>query len=268
MNIREQLNSIIISESKNSTKYIIAKHILKNITLKKYPTINSVSKDCFVSKSSIVRFCQNLGLEGYKEFILKIKFEDEKNYNYNFLKTEAKSEYLDDFIGLQDIMIENIKNSQKLLPKLIRIKDFIMQSNKIYIFSSYELEISSSVLYDYLSVLNLNVVYIKDKKTSSFVIDYLDPENLCIFLVGGVNNSYLKQMWDYISNKKDRILFTSKSQKSKFKGASEFIELDFYENLMGLHNKEIELLYIFKQILVMLINNSDAMKSFNSAHRF
>ncbi len=61
------LLSLINSEVNESNNYKIAKYILENITELESCSITELAKKCYVSNSSISRFCRDIGLNNYNE---------------------------------------------------------------------------------------------------------------------------------------------------------------------------------------------------------
>ena len=60
------LLSTINSELINSNNYRIAKYILENMRALEDISITELAKECYVSNSSISRFCRDIGLRDYK----------------------------------------------------------------------------------------------------------------------------------------------------------------------------------------------------------
>lgn len=67
------LLSTINSELINSNNYRIAKYILENMRALEDISITELAKECYVSNSSISRFCRDIGLRDYNE--LKVKLQ-------------------------------------------------------------------------------------------------------------------------------------------------------------------------------------------------
>ena len=61
------LLSLINSEVNESNNYKIAKYILENITELENCSITELAKKCYVSNSSISRFCRDIGLNDYND---------------------------------------------------------------------------------------------------------------------------------------------------------------------------------------------------------
>lgn len=59
------LLSTINSEPKDSNNYKIAKHIIENMSKLEDCTLTELAKQCYVSNSSISRFCKDIGLKDF-----------------------------------------------------------------------------------------------------------------------------------------------------------------------------------------------------------
>ena len=104
------LLSTINSEPKDSNNYKIAKYLLENLHTLEDLSISDLANNCFVSNSSISRFCKEIGLDNYntlKSQIIKIPLEYRYAHNkFNF--TPSKNENI-----LQSYVfsiIDNLKN--------------------------------------------------------------------------------------------------------------------------------------------------------------
>ncbi|WRK53521.1 hypothetical protein SD457_26580 [Coprobacillaceae bacterium CR2/5/TPMF4] len=88
------LLSTINSEPKDSNNYKIAKYLLENLHTLEDLSISDLANNCFVSNSSISRFCKEIGLDNYntlKSQIIKIPLEYRYAHNkFNF--TPSKNE--------------------------------------------------------------------------------------------------------------------------------------------------------------------------------
>ena len=78
------LLSTINSELINSNNYRIAKYILENMRALEDISITELAKECYVSNSSISRFCRDIGLRDYNELKSQIaKYQPAHQYAKN-----------------------------------------------------------------------------------------------------------------------------------------------------------------------------------------
>lgn len=65
--IRQSLISVMNSEETSSTYYRIAKYLLQNNYIAKHVSMDDVAKNCYCAKSTVSRFCRQIGYENYYE---------------------------------------------------------------------------------------------------------------------------------------------------------------------------------------------------------
>ena len=75
-------------QSLNDTDMVIWKYILQHREMARHISIYELAKSCCVSSTTIVRFAQKLGLDGFGELkaILKMEEQETPHYNSNVLE--------------------------------------------------------------------------------------------------------------------------------------------------------------------------------------
>lgn len=75
-------------QSLNDTDMVIWKYILQHREMARHISIHELAKSCCVSSTTIVRFAQKLGLDGFGELkaILKMEEQETPQYNSNVLE--------------------------------------------------------------------------------------------------------------------------------------------------------------------------------------
>ncbi|AGR42276.1 MurR/RpiR family transcriptional regulator [Spiroplasma diminutum] len=270
MNLREKLNIILLSESKEDVKWQITNYIVECINKNKYPSIIDISNNCYIAKSSIVRYAKSFGLEGYKEFINKIKFEDQNSYKTITTIKNDLTKGNEQFFLFKNSIINFVNEADEYLSILEDIKIEILKAKRIYIHSSYEFDTIANYLKNFLIIINKNVVYSEHKKTTSAILDYIEETDLQIFLVAGVDNNYLETIFAYsmANNKSKKILISSTSQSNKFIACDISLVINFSDDYSKIYDKEIKMFYILKQLLILLEKENDSIDLRNLKHRF
>ncbi|MGN0950777.1 MurR/RpiR family transcriptional regulator [uncultured Mitsuokella sp.] len=79
----------------NDTDMVIWKYILQHRELASHISIHELARECCVSSTTIVRFAQKLGLDGFGELkaVLKMEEPDQPHYNTNVIE-DLKTFYL------------------------------------------------------------------------------------------------------------------------------------------------------------------------------
>lgn len=86
LNIVIMLISTMNSEPFNSNNYRIAKHLLEHIYALEDISIGELAKQCYVSNSSISRFCKDIGLDDFNDLKRQIA-------KYHVIKSRVKEKF-------------------------------------------------------------------------------------------------------------------------------------------------------------------------------
>ncbi|AGR40763.1 MurR/RpiR family transcriptional regulator [Spiroplasma taiwanense] len=119
---------------KNSNNALIAKNIVENFLKGVVLPQNELAIKCYLSKSSITKFCKKINLDGYRKLTYHLKNEIEKflEHNNNIPKVEGISYCELYFYGIKEIIDNNIDFMQEIINK-------INEYRKITIVFSYSL---------------------------------------------------------------------------------------------------------------------------------
>lgn len=103
--IRASLVAVMNSEEINSTYYRIAKYLLQNNYIVNHVSMDDVTKNCYCAKSTVSRFCRQIGYENYYEL----------NQDLYTSTTKSQDKYdrymLDDFEQIKDLFFNDLFNS-------------------------------------------------------------------------------------------------------------------------------------------------------------
>lgn len=161
------LISTINSEPIGSNNHNIASYILNNIDSLEQESISSIANECYVSNSSISRFCRHIGLKDFNELKDQIKKYREINSNKFHYEDKNEKNYIDSYINQ---MIENmmlVKNSLDI-EKINNLVNDIHQYENIYAFGC---------LQSSYAALNLQADMITNGKIITTGLNILDQIN-------------------------------------------------------------------------------------------
>lgn len=105
--LRGGLSAILNHEKKDSPYYRIAHYFAENIYKLKRISIQDIAKDCFVSKSTVSRFCRDVGYEDYFELnhdvyhLAETRFNKFLRYDQDSFEERASRYYRDLASGLE-----------------------------------------------------------------------------------------------------------------------------------------------------------------------
>lgn len=133
------LFSIVNQNKTDDPDYVLAKYFLEHYTELSKLNIHEVAADCYVSRSSVRRFCQQIGYDNFKD--LKDEFR-EFDYQYNyFMKLTDRDNYREWLAGELAKMVNEL-NQRMDTSEVDRIVERIHDSENVVFLSSY-----SSILF-------------------------------------------------------------------------------------------------------------------------
>ena len=129
-----KLFTIVNNEPSNSPNSVLAQYFLENYDRLRELNIYMVADECFVSRSSIRRFCQNIGYDNFKD--LKNDFKDFK-YEYNYFMSLASKPYYRNYF-MQEL--DNVRADINALfsdEKLDYLATMIHDATEVVMISAY-----------------------------------------------------------------------------------------------------------------------------------
>lgn len=125
MNIVEKINSF--GEDLNENDFLIAEFIINNKSLILSMTLDDLSKECNISKTSIIRFTKKIRLSGFSELKALIKFETEKEK-----KSISDSSNIEDILAKGYFHTINGLRNKNMNP----IFDLIENSERVFLYGT------------------------------------------------------------------------------------------------------------------------------------
>lgn len=176
------LLSTINSEPKDSNNYKIAKFIIENIHDLEEFTLIDLAKQCYVSNSSISRFCRDIGLKDFsalKNQIARYAIEHEHaKGKFHFKDFEASSlsqSYILSVIDNLKILSQSrihtdIKNLVQDIAQYHKVAAFgYMQSENIALNLQYDLQTNGKILFTCIKFID-QVEYIQNADENTLII--------------------------------------------------------------------------------------------------
>lgn len=180
------LVSTLNSEPKDSNNYKIAKYIIENLRTLENCTITELAKKCYVSNSSISRFCDDIGLKDFNTLKMQIaRFSYEsKNAKNKFLfkqfDTESLSKsYIESICNnLKQIncqsLDKDIQDIAKDVYKYEKVAAFgYLQSENVALDLQYDLQTSGKIIFTRIKFKD-QVEYIQQVDEKTLLIIFSD----------------------------------------------------------------------------------------------
>lgn len=139
--------------SLNSPDYILAGYFLNAENLKTRQTLTSVQEETYISRSTIDRFCKELGFTNLRSFQsdLSAEFEERKLH----APKKTKSFHL-------DLNFEDYFNSGAIREKLTKIISIIRESDRIFLYGNQRDLYSFATFSDLCAINGKPVILLND----------------------------------------------------------------------------------------------------------
>lgn len=192
MNIIDTIKNHSDEFSKSELK--VADYILGNPEFIETFTITKIAIEAQTSTSAVLRFCQTLGFNGYKDF----RFE-----MLEYLHSNKKKTTSEDFVGnLLDGYMKNVNQMKDLDDKQINnLVDALMNANNNYILGIYYSSLPARELYLGLNDLGKVSLFANDYMISEHITRTVDDDStVLLFSVDGKKNNFKYYMADLANN--------------------------------------------------------------------
>ncbi|QEH62162.1 RpiR family transcriptional regulator [Spiroplasma chinense] len=180
---------ILANQNPSLIKTLIAKFLKDNLEDLKKMTINDVARACNCAKSSVVKFCKELGCEGFKEMSMILMWEHSVFKTINTKKIEnLENNKL--FFEITEQNIENLKNNY--LNNFIEVANILKEKPKVYLFGKGPNTHVIEVFNNYLMKLGFTVFTSTDFDVQVRLSHNVKENDICfIFSVSGLTKNIL-----------------------------------------------------------------------------
>ena len=179
-------------------------------------SIQELACSCNVSHTTILRFAQKLGLNGYSELKFYLKLDNNKKYDSEEVNIMNLS---DDIIRTMDMLI------QKDYSDLFTLLD---NCNKIYAYGSGELQKNAvkELKRNFLSMNKLvNIIEGRDEVKSA--LNYITENDVVFLFSHSGENKFMNNFAENLKNNDIRVVSISKSGNNTLSKLSD-INIQFY----------------------------------------
>lgn len=176
------LSSTINSEPKDSNNYKIAKYIIENISELEEITLTELAKNCYVSNSSISRFCRDIGFKDFNSLKIQVaRFASEKEHaknKYEFKEFDSnslsKSYILSVIDNLKSLNTEYLDKEIQLLVQDIhhykKVAAFgYLQSENVALNMQFDLRTNGKIIFSCIKFKD-QVEYIQEADEDTLII--------------------------------------------------------------------------------------------------
>lgn len=195
INLLQRLVERINSEFVDLNYTLLADYFVKNFDHLETLTIEKICQDNYVSKSTVTRFCRNIGYNNLTELKQSKSITNSKNNNENLSVSDLSNAFNNLEISMRDIeyIVNEIKNHEYvfiLFPSNLAFSAYDFQQRLlsyqkiIYLLPNIDNQIH---LINQQLVNSCIVVLDSNKEYTSSIIKYLDTIHADIILISNVN---------------------------------------------------------------------------------
>ncbi|MEG1004078.1 MurR/RpiR family transcriptional regulator [Clostridium sp.] len=235
----------------NKTEKKIFDYIVKNMCTVKGMSIRKLSKECYVSTTTMFRFVKKLGFTGYNEFISTLRITEStpnKAVIPKVIKTKNyKEEYLKNII--ESVRVMSNENSDKFISLL---KD----KPKIYIFGhGLTFQVVGYIHYLFISMGYETIIVNRDYE-NKMIVEKITPADVVMILsYSGENDETIKNL-ESIRLKNNNIVSITRADNNIIQSLSDINFYIFSDNIAGIENdisSRISMIAIIETLLYKII---------------
>ncbi|AOG60922.1 hypothetical protein SHELI_v1c09750 [Spiroplasma helicoides] len=242
MNLHKKLLDVSIN-SENEVDKSIATIICDNFRFSKFLKIKDLADCCHVSQSTITRFCNRYGLNGYNELVTLLKMQ-KKEFSLN-----GESTFINKSPDMSNsnLLIDELKELNNYIDLINDITQKLFLAENVYIVSSRDISCIIRSFVDFLLSININVIYIENPIHLVNIVksNFKNEDILLTFISGTGNNKIIEIIRQVFMKINYKYCFTSTRQKSNF--------ANFFETFLIWNQKNNKNNYFYRNLLVQYV---------------
>ncbi|MBR3227811.1 MAG: MurR/RpiR family transcriptional regulator [Erysipelotrichaceae bacterium] len=206
MDFFEQANKAL--EKLNANERTIFDFVIRDINSVKNMTIRELADRCFVSTTTIIRFCKKLGFEGYREFAESLRIASLLTSETSIPSVLSRRTYYEEYA-------KNMLESMRVISneKIDTFRKAIKKNTRIYVYGNdidYE---PAHYCYCIFSSVGLNTYLATEQYERRTTLNQIsDDDMLVIFSLNGNDKNAIKLIED--ARKKCKVTVTTFTQSA------------------------------------------------------
>ncbi|MGL5867644.1 MurR/RpiR family transcriptional regulator [Clostridium chrysemydis] len=216
----------------NKTEKKIFDYVVKNQDGVKSMSIRKLSKECYVSTTTLFRFVKKLGFSGYNEFISTLRIGGNSNSDRAVIPdVVTKKNYNEEYL-------KNIIESVRVIKEddAERFCKMLNSNNKIFIFGADLTKQVVKYVHCLLSLMEYDTVIVHDKyELDSTIKDVGANDIVLIFSFSGESSGMIKIV-ERIKVKNSNIVSVTRADNNIIQGLSDINFYVFSDNIVNNNN--------------------------------
>ena len=207
-------------------------------------SIQELASKCNVSHTTILRFTHKLGLQGYSEMKIYLKWENKQQNQFD------------------NIQVENICNDIEKTMEVMKKRDFydvfelFEKSDRIYVYGSGAVQKNAAEDLKRNMIFGNKLVYVLEGKSETdIILDILSSKDVFFLLSLSGNNSFMNEFAYKLKQKGVKIISVTQIGNNKLASLSD-VSLQFYTHPVLLNENKAEFysttqFFLINQILLL-----------------
>lgn len=212
MSLLGSLFSVINDNNQEDSSYILANYFLENYHKLSELNIFDVAEECYVSRSSVRRFCKSIGYENFLE--LKKQFKEYDDQYDCYMNHSNRDNYRERLTCEINEMIKEL-DVRMNIDEVDKIIKGIYESRYIVFLTS---DTSTSIIQEFqksMIFFGKVIRIISDMYTDKALISSLDERDM-LFVISA-SGTFAKASRDYVENSKAKKILVTVNRSKEFK---------------------------------------------------
>lgn len=232
-------------EKLNENDLYIWNYILHHKDECKSMSIQDLASHCNVSHTTILRFAHKLGLQGYSEMKIYLKWEDKGKNRFD--NKEIENTYND---------IEKTMESMKKRD-FYDVFELIENADKIYAYGSGAVQKNAAKELKRNMIFGNKLIYVLEgREETNIILDALSSKDVFFLISLSGNNTFMNEFARKLKKKGIKIISITEVGNNKLSSLSD-VSLQFYTHSIPINGNEME---IFSTTQFFLINQIILLK--------
>jgi len=188
-----------------------------------WKTAKELSKECYVSESTITNFAKKLGYSGYRELKWDL-IKTREDYSRPDNKDKNLKQLMENYNDSIKTQLDNTLNHISVLNNFLAEFE---ESPNLFLFSSYQLDDMAEYFADLINLKKINLFYNRTKLYAYLNVDKIQKNDMVVVFDSGQDTKLLEYTFEKARTKTDKVyVFASKSQSEKVLSPDRTVILD------------------------------------------